>query len=202
MTGNFQGISDIPLNDLGLKQAACLGTRFDTIPLDRIYSSPLKRAVQTAEGLRGQKDLPIALEPDLIEVNGGLLEGRTIVENNIDFPGVMDSFKSDLPNFQAPEGESTRQVYDRVTAILQDLMAKNSGKTIACVSHGFAIQTFLCYAKGIPFKDMPQNIMRNTAVSKFILDDTNTLHIKYINNNRHLPKALIYSPPLAISLED
>lgn len=202
MTGNFQGISDIPLNALGLKQAACLGTRFDSIHLDRIYSSPLERAKQTAKGLCGQKDLAIELAPDLIEVNGGLLEGRTIVENNLDFPGVMDTFKNDIPNFQAPEGENTRQVYDRVTAGIQALIAENKGKTIACVSHGFAIQTFLCYAEGTAFENMQQKIVRNTAVCKFVFDDDGSLHTLYINDNRHLPEELVYSPPIDISLED
>ena len=51
IAGRFQGRSDIPLGEKGRKQAACLGERFAHIPLDAVYTSPLRRAYQTAEGV-------------------------------------------------------------------------------------------------------------------------------------------------------
>ena len=162
--GIFQGVLDLPLNDLGLKQARALGERFKDIDVDVLYCTPLQRTRQTAEGLRGDKDLPILVEPG-------------------------------IPNFQAPGGESTRDVYDRVTSALTRIVAENAGKTIACISHGFAIQTFLWYAKGLPFEEMEQQILRNTAVCKFIFDSDNQLEIAYINDDRHLSEDLKCEQP-------
>ena len=116
--GIFQGVLDLPLNDLGLKQARALGERFKDIDVDVLYCTPLQRTRQTAEGLRGDKDLPILVEPGIVEVDGGLMEAKKISVIDEAFPGLMETFKTDLPNFQAPGGESTRDVYDRVTSAL------------------------------------------------------------------------------------
>ena len=153
--GIFQGVLDLPLNDLGLKQARALGERFKDIDVDVLYCTPLQRTRQTAEGLRGDKDLPILVEPGIVEVD----------------------------------------VYDRVTSALTRIVAENAGKTIACISHGFAIQTFLWYAKGLPFEEMEQQILRNTAVCKFIFDSDNHLEIAYINDDRHLSEDLKCEQP-------
>lgn len=193
--GIFQGVLDLPLNDLGLQQARALGERFKGIDVDVLYCTPLQRTRQTAEGLRGDKDLPILVEPGIVEVDGGLMEAKKISVIEEEFPGLMETFKTDLPNFQAPEGESTRAVYDRVTAALTRIVAENPGRTIACISHGFAIQTFLWYAKGLPFEAMEQQILRNTAVCKFIFDADGQLEIAYINDDRHLSEDLKCEQP-------
>ena len=130
-----------------------------------------------------------------MEVDGGLMEAKKISVIDEAFPGLMETFKTDLPNFQAPGGESTRDVYDRVTSALTRIVAENAGKTIDCISHGFAIQTFLWYAKGLPFEEMEQQILRNTAVCKFIFDADNHLEIAYINDDRHLSEDLKCEQP-------
>ncbi|MEG0378112.1 MAG: histidine phosphatase family protein [Eubacterium sp.] len=201
-SGHFQGSLNSPLNSLGFKQAKYLGKRFETIELDAIYTSPLIRARQTAEGLKGNKNLPLIPLDGVVEVDGGKLEGRTIAENDNDFPGLIDQFKYDLPNFSAPDGESTRQVYDRVVDALTQIADENPDKTIACVSHGFAIQTFLCYAQGTAFEDMKQKILRNTAVSKFIFDEDGTIHIEYIGDDNHLPDDMKCEQPAAFRIEE
>ncbi|WP_195268017.1 histidine phosphatase family protein [Eubacterium sp. 1001713B170207_170306_E7] len=193
--GIFQGVLDLPLNALGLRQAEALGKRFEDIDLDVLYCTPLQRTRQTAEGLRGCKELPILVEPGIVEVDGGLMEAKKISVIDEEFPGLMETFKTDLPNFQAPEGESTRDVYDRVTSALTHIVSENAGKTIACISHGFAIQTFLWYAKGLPFEEMQQEILRNTAVCKFVFDEDNRLEIAYINDDSHLSEDLKCEQP-------
>ena len=187
---------DNPLSDSSrYHRRRALGERFKDIDVDVLYCTPLQRTRQTAEGLRGDKDLPILVEPGIVEVDGGLMEAKKISVIDEAFPGLMETFKTDLPNFQAPGGESTRDVYDRVTSALTRIVAENAGKTIACISHGFAIQTFLWYAKGLPFEEMEQQILRNTAVCKFIFDSDNQLEIAYINDDRHLSEDLKCEQP-------
>ena len=95
--GIFQGVLDLPLNDLGLKQARALGERFKDIDVDVLYCTPLQRTRQTAEGLRGDKDLPILVEPGIVEVDGGLMEAKKISVIDEAFPGLMETFKTDRP---------------------------------------------------------------------------------------------------------
>lgn len=194
--GRFQGALDLPLNQLGLAQARCLGERFETVSIDFLYASPLIRAVQTAQGLRGAKDLPISIEAGLSEVNGGRIEGQLIQTINEEYPNLMYTFRYDLPNFAAPDGETTREVYDRMVRTVQTIIRRHPGKTIACVSHGFAIQTFLCYAQGIPFESMTQCILPNTAVCRFVFDAPDQLPVvDFIGDDSHLPEALHFEQP-------
>lgn len=58
----LQGWSDIPLNERGRAQAACAAKMMASVPLDVIYTSPLKRAVETADIIRGERDIPVISE--------------------------------------------------------------------------------------------------------------------------------------------
>ncbi len=93
IAGRFQGRSDIPLGEKGRKQAACLGERFAHIPLDAVYTSPLRRAYQTAEGVCAHLPVQPICCDGLREIDGGALEGRTNDENIRDYPDVMRNFR-------------------------------------------------------------------------------------------------------------
>ena len=71
----FQGHTDSEVSDKGRRQLEKLAQRFAPIHLDAVYSSPLKRAVATAQAIDRAAGLPIQLEPDVIEINGGRFEG-------------------------------------------------------------------------------------------------------------------------------
>ncbi|MDO4288935.1 MAG: histidine phosphatase family protein [Eubacterium sp.] len=193
--GRFQGSLDAPLNAQGLAQAKCLGERFSDIPIDQIYTSPLIRAVQTADGLRGDKPIALLSMKGLMEIDGGAMEGLTVAENDEKFPGLMDTFRTNPPAFSAPGGETTRQVYDRMVKTIQTIVARHPGKTIACVSHGFAIQTFLCWAHKTPFDAMAQHILNNTGVCQFTFDDAGRCTIGFIGDDSHLPEELKCTQP-------
>ncbi len=202
LDGRFQGSLDAPLNAQGLAQAQCLGERFKNIDLDQIYTSPLQRARQTAEGLRGDKPIALLSLKGLMEIDGGSMEGLTVDENNVRFPGLMDIFRKDPSSFSAPNGESCRQVYDRMVKSIQTIVKRHPGKTIACVSHGFAIQTFLCWAFKTPFHEMTQHILNNTGVCCFTFDAQGNCHIEFTGDDSHLPENLKCAQPKGFGPED
>ena len=72
-----QGHKDIPLNETGLNEAKELSNKFSKIQLQVIYSSDLKRAVQTAEFLSSKKDIPLLLSKNLREFSLGAAEGKS-----------------------------------------------------------------------------------------------------------------------------
>ncbi len=190
MTGRFQGSQDIPLNERGLKQAAYLGERFREVPLDGICTSPLIRTLQTTESLKRYHAVEPVIVQDLIELSGGDLEGHTGEENLKSFPEEMENMSKRPALFQAPNGESTRTVYERFTTAVDRIAEENRGKTIAVVSHGFTIQTYINYAKGIPFADMERFIVGNTSVSCFVYDDAGRIEIVFLDDTSHLPEDL------------
>lgn len=191
INGVFQGLTDAELNEQGLKQAECLGERFRNIHVDKIYSSPLKRAVQTAQGANLYKQLPIIPCDGVIEVNGGDMEGKSMEENMRLFADVIDNMRNAPAKFKAPNGESMLEVYDRVSRAMTELARENDGKTIIVVSHGCAIRTFMHYVTGKPADQMGKGSVQNTSVSKFLYDsEKDSFSAVYCDDISHLPEEL------------
>lgn len=78
--GLFQGRTDIPLNDEGVSQAHAAALRLQNVRLDQVVTSPLLRAVKTAEIVASALSTPLAIDDGLIECDFGSLEGRSITE--------------------------------------------------------------------------------------------------------------------------
>lgn len=192
--GRFQGKSDIPLGETGRKQAACLGERFATVPLDAVYTSPLKRARQTAEGVCAHLPLQPILCEGLREIDGGVLEGRTNEENMRDYPEIMKAFRHHPSAFAPPQGENARQVHARVMEAVRHIVCDNPGKQVAIVSHGFAL---LCSVGclGIPFEQLQPNILANASVTCVTFEPDGRHEIVFANDQSHLPEEYrFYSP--------
>lgn len=186
----LQGTSDIPLNAMGLTQGALLTGYFADIPIDLGVTSPLLRARQTLDFVLGaRKDtVPILVEPGIQEIYMGILEGRPVPEVNLLFPDFAQGLMHEPGTASAPEGETAGQVYDRMRDTILRIVAEHPGKTIAMASHGFAIQTWLNYASGIPASEMREWVLDNVAVSKFTFDEDGRITIDYIGDHHHLPE--------------
>ncbi len=191
INGVFQGLTDAELNEQGLKQAECLGERFRNVAVDKIYSSPLKRAVQTAQGANLHKQLPIIPCKGVIEVNGGDMEGKTMEENMRLYADVIDNMRNAPSKFKAPNGESMLEVYDRVSKAMTELARENDGKTIVVVSHGCAIRTFMHYVTGKPADQMGKGSVQNASLSKFLYDsEKDVFSAVYCDDISHIPEEL------------
>lgn len=189
--GNFerryQGVCDIPLNEAGLHQAALLGEAMKDTPIDVIYASPLCRAFKTAEALAKPHNLPIIVEPELHEINGGLLEGEKMIDLIALYPECMYNMQQDPSKVECPNGETMYQVYERMHNIIEKIVRENVDKSIGIVSHGCAISTYIHYAAQKPFEEMKRLIVANTSICKFTFEDDFIPHTEYIDNHDHLP---------------
>lgn len=195
ITGVFQGTTDTPLNETGLKQAERLVDYFHDIHLDAIYASPLCRAHQTAVYFAGSKNISIETVPGLIELNGGDLEGRTDEDNRRDYPDVIHNLRGNLHEFAAPGGESLREAYDRMIKTMELLINENPDKSIAVVSHGLVIQAFLSYVMGVNFDEIKIMILGNASVCKMRAESAGRIVLETCNELHHLPASLIIDTP-------
>lgn len=187
-SGIFQGQQNIPLSTMGVKQVSYLSEWAKSIPLDAVYTSPLLRTQQTADAVCKFTDLIPTKVDGLMEISGGILEGKDGHENNKNFPEQMENLRSRPAYFHAPEGETARAVYDRMIMAINTIAKENPGKTVAVVSHGFAIQLFLGFAKQVPFETIERYIVGNASVSLVTYDDNGNFHsLEYINDESHLP---------------
>lgn len=183
----FQGTIDSEISDIGRKQLECLKERFKDIPFDAIYSSPKKRAYQTAQIANTYMNHEIRIVPDLCEIDGGDFEGRVWATLCEVFPEEYKYWERDSHLFKAPGGESMRQVYDRMSGAILKIVSENVGKRIVVTSHGCSIRNFLCFAKGWGFEKLDDvDWCDNTAISVIEFDEDLRPNIVIENDAGHL----------------
>lgn len=136
----FQGMHDVELDEVGLAQARAAAPTLAALTPDLIVSSDLSRATRTADALSALTGLPVALDSDLRETNGGQWQGRTRAEI-IEADG--DLFRAWVAghDVRPPGGESRDEVVTRVLAAVRRHLAEvPRGGTMVVVSHGGAIR--------------------------------------------------------------
>lgn len=134
----LQGRSNYPLNDEGIRQAEEAAKMLESIDFDYVYSSPLIRAVQTAEIVAPDKE--IRLDDRLIEMDYGKYEG-TDLRN---MPEEIRIFFSDFVNNPAPDGmEPLSEVVKRTGAFIEEL--RNIKANILVSTHAIAMKGILEY---------------------------------------------------------
>ncbi len=134
----WQGHAPVPLNDTGLAQSAALGRYLshNGFQVDALYSSDLRRAMQTAHAIAAALGLTIHTDERLREIDLGNWQGLTHDEVAA-WDG--DRFALYQENWRAvptPNGESRLQLQARARAAFDDITARHYGQTIALVSHG------------------------------------------------------------------
>ncbi|GAA6492155.1 histidine phosphatase family protein [Candidatus Bariatricus faecipullorum] len=152
----LQGQADIPLNEFGRQLARETEPALRNVPFDRIYTSPLKRARETAELVTAGRNLPIIEEPRLKEMGFGEFEGLCCREEgwNIPDPGFRDFFNAPEKYRPPKGGESFQQVSDRLESFLKELYATEElqNKTVLLSTHGAALCGILRLIKKNPME--------------------------------------------------
>ncbi|MCP4176832.1 MAG: histidine phosphatase family protein [bacterium] len=172
----FEGRYDSPLTDIGKEQAKNTSEYFDRIKIkfDRILTSPLIRAKETAEIINQSRKLPLIEEPLLMEKDNGLLAGETKVNASTRFP---------LPDFDSPfryapqkTGENTVELHSRGGMVLSKIINLGPGCYLL-VSHGGLLNSLVRNILGIGY---PVDKSGHT----FLFKDNGLLHLHY-DESRH-----------------
>jgi len=187
----FQGSIDEDISEKGFRQLEELKERFKDIKLDRIYTSPLIRAVKTAQYVNYYHNLDLIKIPEIMEINCGDFEGKKWSDLPILFPNEFDKWNNDQENFISPNGESMKQIYNRMSNAMNKIVDENLNlcidKTIAVISHGCAIKTYQCYLNSQPLSYMSKlGWADNTSVSLIKFENNLNSEIVYLNDNSHL----------------
>ncbi len=147
----FRGIVDLPLADEGLIQAQATARRLADVPLSAIYSSPLQRAVRTAQLIAAPHDLTVQTLTGLGSMNYGDWAGLLRSEVAERWPDLFRQWRHDPLSVQIPGGESVADLRDRaVTAVHEALNRHSDGETIALISHQVVTKTLACTLAGLP----------------------------------------------------
>lgn len=139
----WQGWLDVPLNSHGMEQVERLAKLMRNIGLGALYSSDLRRAVQTAEVIGRHAGLDPKLDSRFRERNIGRWQGLKLVEVSQWFPEEYALYNTDRLTFRIPNGETLLEVQDRMRAAFNDIVAEDAAETISIVSHTVSIRLLL-----------------------------------------------------------
>ncbi len=153
--GKIQGLTDIELNETGIKQAEETREKLLDKKIDLILTSPLKRAKKTAEIIGKGRNIPIIVDNGLIERAFGKNEGKTREE--FDFDEVWN-YKL---NKQYEDAESVGDLFNRIDTFLNNIKETYPDKTVLLVTHGGVSIPIRAYFEGIPENT---EVLRNMGI--------------------------------------
>ena len=136
--------------------------------INAIYSSPLKRALTTAQAIADSHCLSIQVEPDLREIEAGEFEGTYIDEPGTKFSEFLTRLRQGGGSEKLPGGESMNDLADRVWSIIQHIITQHEQETAIIVSHYFVTAVAIGKALELPLSCV--NRIRVQASSISILD--------------------------------
>jgi probable phosphoglycerate mutase len=145
--GRFQGHADPPLNDAGREQARVLATTLDDERVVAVYSSPLRRAHETADILAARLHLPVRVDARLMEVDVGSWSGLTREEIGDRFPGALDRWRAGGAGWD--DGETYDALRVRVLAALTEIARRHPSETVLVVGHGGTVRSVLAHVDGL-----------------------------------------------------
>ena len=141
-----------PLNETGLAQARSVAQTLARENAFALYSSPVKRTMQTAEAISKHRSTPVTQDQGLAEIEAGEMEGVEGRKLDDMFPEVMAQWRSDPESTRMPGGESLGQVQDRAWRAVGKIVESHPDGTAVVVSHNFPIQTIVCSVLGMKLK--------------------------------------------------
>ena len=166
----FQGHADPPLNESGRRQAAELADVLADKRLAAVYSSPLRRALETAEILAAPHGLePVKVEA-LREVDVGSWQGLTRTELAERVPEQLARWLDGGQGWE--DGETYEQLARRVLSALLDLAAAHEGGRILAVTHGGPIRAALAFADGTTYAEQRRRgpTIANVFLAEFAVE--------------------------------
>jgi len=162
---------DVPLLPEGIRQAEEARNRFAGTPLDLVISSPLARAIQTAEIVTGIPRDAMEIDPLVTERSFGRMEGLTRAEVEARFPEVQYLQIGPVGySLNPPDGEPFPALHERTRRVLQRLLERHRGRRILISSHQTFLQQLHGALRGLgPFEALQHDIL-NLELNLFHLN--------------------------------
>ena len=148
VTNIFRGRIDIELNQTGIKQAELLAEYLSDTKVDAIYSSPLKRALQTAEAIAHYHRLSVEIAPALLDFNFGRWQGLSRQEVKDKYKALYTEWLENPHQVQIPDGEKLDDVRKRALGVVESIIAEHEG-TAVLVSHRVVNKVLICALLGL-----------------------------------------------------
>ncbi|MEW6378325.1 MAG: histidine phosphatase family protein [bacterium] len=187
----FRGRVDISLSETGRQQVSLLGRRLRGQPIQGIYTSPLKRAVETALAVQGEQSEspPIMQEDMLIDIDYGSWEKKGHIQVQQEYPDLYQEWLEAPHMVHIPDGESLSSVRQRVETFLDRLIIQHdqteNQAPLVLVSHRVVIKMLFCAVLGLDNSHFWQ-IRQDTAALSMLDYQSGKFILTGLNDTCHL----------------
>ena len=178
----LQGQQDIPLSETGIRQAEALARALSSEPVDLIISSPLSRALKTAEIVNAGRDIPLTTHLDLRERPFGTLQGQAVA---LYLEAIAASGQTRL-EYQPPGGESIPELAKRCARAWADIRT-SSARTVLVSAHEGINKCLILMLLGQALSEWLSIKQENCCINEFHFDDHQKIIGYRINLSGHLP---------------
>jgi len=144
----YRGRTDVNLDEVGIKQAELLGKQLSNWELEAIYSSPLRRAIDTANTIARYQKISVHTAEGLIDFDYG--EWQSLPEQEVKrlYPTLHDEWHINPHKVRMPGGESLEDVKRRAIEVVNDILSEYQG-SIVLVSHRVVNKVLICSLMGL-----------------------------------------------------
>lgn len=187
----FRGRADVPLNEMGIKQAEATGKHIaEKWKPAAIYSSPLSRAVKTAEAIAKHFDLKVQIHPGLADIDYGGWQGLSPDEVRARWGEMLDTWYNAPHLAVIPNGETLSDLRERAMNTVNELAARHAGETILLLGHTVINRIILLGALKLGNERFWRIRQDTCAINLFDVEDgeytlvslNDTCHLDSINN--------------------
>ncbi len=181
----FRGHANIGLNETGREQAVAVAKRLAKVPVSFIYTSPLSRAVETAEIIAEPHHLNLNLLHELIDIDYGDLEGLSLDEAERNYSDIYYKWLRSPHEIKFPGGESLEEVRLRASAALDKIISQMSAETVVFVSHKIVISVLILHFLNLDNSQLRQIGQDTCAINIFTKQNTH-FYANLLNDTCHL----------------
>jgi len=176
------GLNDIPLNEKGILQSKRTGLKLKDETIDLIFSSPMKRAIETANEINVYQNLTVEPSQNLLERIYGKYEGTSYHELN---DKMYNTYLED--NYEELDIERLEVFEKRLREFVDELKNKHSKKTILIVSHSSVSKMLISILLNVHLRDTRINVIKkNASISTIVFDENNNILSKTLGFDEHL----------------
>ena len=155
VAGRIQGQADPPLDDIGREQAHKLARRLLEDQPNVLYTSPLRRAMETAEIIGNKLSVPVVIDDRLKEYGVGEIMGLTWQQVVEQYPDLARQWEEASEDVKFPDAEGSGVFRTRVSAAFAELLTQHPDETIGVVAHGGVLGAYLNDLIGLPSRFSP-----------------------------------------------
>ena len=167
----FRGRADVPLNEAGRKQAEMLGEYLGQAKIDFVYSSPLRRAVDTAGAVAGRWNLEVNPVENLNDFHFGEWQGLSLQDVEEQYPELYRDWLDTPEQVKIPGGESLEDVRRRAVPFIEDAIMRCGEGRIVFVSHRVVHKVLVCSLLGLDLSHFWNIRMDTCSVTRFSCGD-------------------------------